>query len=341
MTKKDRLERTFSKESVDRKPCICPGGMMNMITVDLMDEALVYWPMAHTDSKMMADLALASYEKGCFENLGVPFCMTVEAESFGSEVSIGNKYTEPHVTGYAIETVSDFYRLNKIDLETGRVKVVLDAIKILKEKNLDVPIIGNITGPISTATSLLDSVVFYKELRKKREDAHKFLSFITENLKEFSIEQIKAGADIITISDPSGTGEILGPVMFEEFAFKYLKILVDEIHKEKKRVIVHICGQMRSVYKHIEKLGADALSFDAIVPMNEARKNLPNSVLMGNISTYALEFSDKEKVSSLTRSCIDNSSDIISPACGLGTKSPIENIKTILETLKEETEKYA
>ena len=68
----------------------------------------------------------------------------------------------------------------------------------------------------------------------------------------------------------------------------------------------------------------------------EARKHLENRVLMGNVSTYALEFGDPARVKMLTRSCIKNGSDIISPACGLGMKSPIENIQAILECLNEE-----
>ena len=56
---------------------------MNMITTDLMDEANVNWPEAHLNARMMADLAEANYEKGCFENVGVPFCMTIEAEAMG------------------------------------------------------------------------------------------------------------------------------------------------------------------------------------------------------------------------------------------------------------------
>ena len=79
-TEKERLERALRQEEVDRPPCICPGGMMNMITTDLMDACGVTWPEAHTDAQMMADLALASYQHGCFENVGVPFCMTIEAE---------------------------------------------------------------------------------------------------------------------------------------------------------------------------------------------------------------------------------------------------------------------
>mgnify|MGYP000214169292 CR=1 FL=1 len=59
------------------KPCIrsrqtdrhvsVPGGMMNMITTDLMDEANVSWPEAHLNARMMADLAEANYEKAALK----------------------------------------------------------------------------------------------------------------------------------------------------------------------------------------------------------------------------------------------------------------------------------
>lgn len=335
MTEKERLRKVFRHEAVDRQPCICPGGMMNMITTDLMAECGVAWPEAHTDAKMMADLALASYENGCFENVGVPFCMTVEAENLGAEVTMGSDVFEPHVTGYALDSVLDWSKLETKGVHSGRSQVVLDAIRILKEKDPDVPIIGNITGPISTASSVIEPTAFYKSLRRHKKEAHEFMTFVTEHLIDFARAQIEAGADVIAISDPSGTGEILGPKLFEEYAVKYLNMLLDGLQDEKLGTIVHICGQMKSVYGQIDMVHSDVLSFDSVVPMREARKNLADRVLMGNVSTYTLEFGKPEKVAELTKTCAGNGSDIISPACGLGTKSPIKNIQAMLKTLKE------
>ena len=334
LTEKERLDKALHNEVVDRPPCICPGGMMNMITTDLMDVCGITWPEAHTDAEMMAKLALASYEQGCFENVGVPFCMTVEAEAMGAEVTMGTRNFEPHVTAYAANSVKEWKNLGRADMNKGRAKVVLDAIRILKDMNLSVPIIGNLVGPISTASSVVDPVPFYKELRKNREDAHAFMTFVTEQLIEFANAMIEAGADVIAISDPSGTGEILGPKFFEEYAVKYLNMLLDGIENKNAGTIVHICGQMRSVYKQIDMVHADALSFDAVVPMKEARANLGNRVLMGNVSTFALEFGNEERIEKLTKFCVKGGSNIISPACGLGTKSPLANIQAILKTLK-------
>ena len=159
MNAKERILKAMHQEPTDRPPCICPGGMMNMITTDLMDEADISWPEAHLNARMMADLAEANYRNGCFENVGVPFCMTIEAESMGAQVTMGNKIYEPHVTGYAINSVKEWKTIIPMSVEEGRAKVVLDAIRILKSRNLEVPIIGNITGTVSTASIISHSII--------------------------------------------------------------------------------------------------------------------------------------------------------------------------------------
>ena len=202
----------------DRPACICPGGMMNMVTKALQDVCGVYLPEAHTDARMMADLAKAIYDNDCFENYGVPFCMTVEAEALGATCTMGTQLFEPHVTGYAIDTVEDYKKLSPMDLNAGRAKVTLDAIRLLRAETKDVPIIGNIVGPVSVASSVCEPTRYYKQLRQKRELAHEYMQFVTDDLIRFALAMVEAGADVIALSDPSGTGEILGPKFFDEYA---------------------------------------------------------------------------------------------------------------------------
>lgn len=337
ITPKERLQYVLDGRKTDRPPCICPGGMMNMVTSELMDAVSVYLPEAHTDAGKMAALAKAVYDQGCFENYGVPFCMTVEAEEMGAKVSMGSHIYEPHVTEYVIDSVCDYKKLPPVNPRSGRAKVVLDAIRILKEEAAQVPIIGNLTGPVSTASSLMEPVTFYKELRRKNTAAHEYMEFITDQLITFGKAQIDAGADIIAVSDPSGTGEILGPKYFKEFAVTYLNRLLTGLQDGKTGTIVHICGQMSPVYNEVNEVKSDVLSFDSVVPIKEARQHLKDRVLMGNVSTYALEFGDPARVRMLTESCVKSGSDIISPACGLGMKSPLKNIQAILAYLKEES----
>lgn len=336
LSAKERLYKVIKGDSVDRPPCICPGGMMNMIIEDVMDITKVKWPEAHENAEMMAKLTMGVYENGGFENYGVPFCMTVEAEAMGATVGLGTKINEPRVTEYPIKSVSEWRNLESLNINEKRVKVVLDAIKILKSQKTEVPIIANLVGPVSTASSLMDPVDYYKELRKKPKEAHELMEFLTENLIIFAKAQIEAGADIIAISDPSGTGEILGPKLFGEFAVPYLNRIIKAIKDEAPGgTIIHICGKLRSVYSVLNSLESDVISFDSITSVKEVINNVDNKAIMGNISTLALEKSSPDTIKNLARVCIKNGVDILSPACGIGARTKLENIQALVEAAKE------
>lgn len=336
MNPKERLYKVLKGEKVDRPPCICPGGMMNMIIEDIMDIEDITWPKAHTDPNLMANLTQGMYKNNGFENFGVPFCMTVEAEGMGAKVYMGTKITEPRVTEYPIESSKDWKKLKKIDINKGRAKVVIDAIKILKDRNTDVPIIANLTGPVSLASSLLEPMVYYKEIRKNPEMIHKLMSFVTDNLIKFGKAQLLAGADILTISDPSGTGEILGAKNFNEFAVPYLNRIIDELSiYAKGGTIIHICGRLKSIYKELNSLNSNAISFDSITNVKQVKENVSDKVIMGNVSTFALENSDKISLETMSNSCMNNGVDILSPACGIGVRTKLENIQAIVECAKK------
>lgn len=338
MNPKERLYKVLKGEEVDRVPCICPGGMMNMIIEDVMDIEDVSWPKAHTNPSMMADLTYGMYKNNAFENLGVPFCMTVEAESMGAKVYMGTKNTEPRVTEYPITSSEEYKTLKNIDVNKGRAKVVLDAIEILKSRDLKVPIIANLTGPVSLASSLMEPMIYYKEIRKKPEKVHEFMEFVTNNLIIFGKAQLEAGADILTISDPSGTGEILGAKNFNEFAIPYLNKIIDELKSYAKGgTIIHICGRLKSIYKELNSLHSDAISFDSITSVSQVKANVYNKVIMGNVSTFALENSEKSSLENICESCLNSGVDILSPACGIGVRTKLDNI----QVLKKCVENYS
>ena len=175
---------------------------------------------------------------------------------------------------------------------------------------------------------------YYKQLRQKRELAHEYMEFVTEQLIRFGLAEVEAGANVIVISDPSGTGEILGPKFFDEYAVTYINKVVDAVAEAGARTIVHICGQMKAVYDKVAKLHSDAFSFDAVVSIREAKKQLPDKVIMGNVSTFAIEMQDGKTVEKLTKNCYNQGSDIISPACGLGMGSPLGNVQEVLKTVR-------
>jgi [methyl-Co(III) methanol-specific corrinoid protein]:coenzyme M methyltransferase len=336
LTPKERLEIALKGGHVDRPPCICPGGMMNMIVEDVMDKTGCKWPEAHSNPILMANLAAGVYENGGFENYGVPFCMTIEAEAMGAKVFLGTKINEPRVTEYIIESVSDWKILKEININEGRAKVVLDAIRILKEKDKGVPVVANLTGPVSLASSLMEPTIYYKELVKKRKEAHEFMDFVTENLIAFGKAQLEVGADVLAISDPSGTGELLGPRMFNEYAIPYLNKIINALKDYAKvGTIVHICGRLKSIYEDLNLLDSNALSFDSITSVKQVCDNVKNKAVMGNVSTFTLENSSYEDVKALSNNCIKSGVTILSPACGIGPRTSLKNIQAMVEAARE------
>jgi [methyl-Co(III) methanol-specific corrinoid protein]:coenzyme M methyltransferase len=220
-------------------------------------------------------------------------------------------------------------------LNEGRVQILLDATYDLARRFPDVPVIGSVTGPVSTAASIVDPMIFLKELRKDASNAHKVMDYVTDFLIEYARALVESGAHIISIADPTATGEILGPKMFNEYAVSYISRLVDAIHAMNTQVIVHICGHMDPVKHLIPDMKADVISTDAMVSLKALKDEYPDLVTMGNLSTIALQNMSAGGISDQTRRLMRDGIDIIAPACGLSTTTPIENIVSMTSTVKE------
>ncbi|OAA90512.1 MtaA/CmuA family methyltransferase [Clostridium ljungdahlii] len=336
LSPKERILRTFKKESTDRAPVICPGGMMNSAIVEVMNKTGHKLPEGHQDGKIMAEIAIDVHENTGFENFGIPFCMTVEAEVLGSEINYGNLSCEPKIQKEAFDSVSDvkFKELGAME-KNHRVNSIIEATHSLSKKYPDVPVIGSLTGPISTSASIVDLISFLKELRKKADDAHKVVDYASSHIIELAKLMIENGANVISIADPTATGEILGPKMFKEYAVRYLNKVVDAIHAMNTPVIVHICGKMNAVKKYMPQIKSDAISTDSLVNLKMLKEEYPDLTTMGNLSTFLLEFGDEEKIANQTDRLVRDGINIISPACGLSTSTPLKNIASMTKVVKE------
>lgn len=328
LTEKERLLRTLSQKPVDRPPVICPGGMMNAAVTEVVSQL----PMNHNlTSEGMVLAAKAVYEKTGFENYGVPFCMTCEAEPLNPHMDEGDFFREPKITEY-IPWPSHEALLSAIhEVESNKCKEVLQAIRQLK--NEKIPVIGNVTGPISTATSIVDPLDFFKAIRKNPEEVKVLLDAVHDYLIHYAEKMIENGADLIVLSDPTATGEILGVKYFETLALPLYEKFGKAMQKIDVPWIIHICGNITGVFHMLTKTSAQAISFDAMISMKQMSEKytLP---LMGNINTQVLQNGPIEKIKSMTENLLQTKVSIISPACGLGMCTPIEHLMAMTETVK-------
>jgi MtaA/CmuA family methyltransferase len=330
MEQKTRLLSTLKGKNTDRPPFICPGGMMNMAVTELMETSGCWWPEAHLDSAKMAQLTLAANRLAGVENVGVPFCMTVEAEAMGAHIDLGSRENEPNVAAYPMDTVADIDRLSPMDVTAGRAAACVEAIHILRKEAPQTPVFANLTGPMSLATSLVDPLIFYRALIINKEGAHRLMKIVNQTLVRFGSALIEAGADVVCIADPSASGELIGKRSFSEFALPYINDLVIYFgEKYEVPAIVHICGKVQSLGTSLSKIAAEAISVDAVVPLKTLRQLAPLKIAMGNISSYLLTNGMADSVLKNGEKCIKTGAQILAPACGMSTKTPIINIRSL------------
>src|SRR5574341_1482338 len=161
------------------------------------------------------------------------------------------------------------------------------------------------------------------------------LGFLTDNCIRYGESLIYSGADVIAISDPSATGEILGPKMFSEFALPYLNKMITHVHALGKPVIVHICGNISSICEALNGLYSECISVDSSANMRVLKDALYGKKLMGNVCTRLLQNGNVNSIRSVSKNLIDFGIDILAPTCGLSAKTPLTHIKAMTESAKE------
>lgn len=337
MNPADRVLKALQGETTDRPPFICPGGMMNMMTVQAMQALNADWPRCHTDAREMSRMAQGIQELCGIENLGVPYCMTVEAEAMGAKVIMGRPESEPRVAGYPLERLAEFESLAGLRLCSGRIGAVTEAIARLAVRKPPFAVIANLTGPVSLATSLLEPMTFYKALGKTPDQAHEFMQFLTESLISFGRWMLQAGARVLTISDPSASGEILGPRRFAQFTLPYINKILDALQNYYAASLVHICGNLRSIFPLLSRLHTRAISIDSATSIPAMQKALgKKQVLVGNVSTHLLLNCTPRAIERASRVCLKRGVRILSPACGISPFTPLSNMRAMAAAVQKE-----
>jgi uroporphyrinogen-III decarboxylase len=171
----------------------------------------------------------------------IPFCVTVEAEALGGDIQLGDVRIGPRVRDYKFESVEEMQHMGKMDLESGRIKEVLDCVDLLNSQGEVVAL--SVEGPFTIISSLIDPMNFYKGIRKNKEALNKIISMVEDNIVKYIIEGLKRGARIISYGDPVGAMDIVGPKMYEEVSGKASYNILKRVEPHLAVAVVHLCGK--------------------------------------------------------------------------------------------------
>ncbi|OFV67174.1 MAG: Uroporphyrinogen decarboxylase (URO-D) domain protein [Candidatus Syntrophoarchaeum caldarius] len=309
-------------------------------TTALMEKCGAYWPEAHKDPKLMAQLSWAAYEYGGLEGVRIPFYVYTEAEATGAKLSKWKKKNHPVVD---VPSVPNLEAIDKLEIpdpkKDGRMPQILEAIKILvpKCKQEKLPIITSVIAPLTMTlnagvTDAMQSMLWWA---KNPNEMDKLIKKTLEIGLVWAEAAYEAGSDTIFYN-----GAFDASVTPDDYEKRVIRYHIEGVRKLKEMgayVVYHSCMDISPVIDKLPRLEAHAISVSQEMDMAKAREIVgENVILAGNVDpTYTLIKKSPEEVLEESKYCIDAGTDILCPGCGYGPNTPLENMTALAQAGRE------
>lgn len=237
--------------------------------------------------------------------------------------------------------------LNNLDINKAlkNLSYVYDAIKLTRD-NLpkDKALIGFCGAPWTIATYMIEGQgsktynICKKLLYTKPEFLHQILSKLTEILKLYLEEQIKAGANAVQIFDSWASALEMNE--YFEFGFNYINEIVNYIKQKYPHIAVIVFPKSISGYLHKVNGNFDVFGVDWSTPLKSARDILSHKfTLQGNMEPCRLY--SKEAISNGVEdilSIMNNKSHIFNLGHGILPDVPVENAKYFIDEVHKKSQ---
>lgn len=257
--------------------------------------------------------------------------LSVEANALGLPVRfpLGES---PTVEAPVVSTQRDLHRFYKMDvLADGRVRVFIETMKLMK-RHLKTWCGGYVVGPYTLAALMMGATETAIATIDNPALLHETLTFTTYVIARYANALANAGADMVAILEPSAV--MLSPKQYREFSGRYTHQIILQM---RALPILHICGDTRHLIKPMLDTGAQALSLDSLVALDEVAAQVPDDmVLIGNINPTAVMVDESpqgvyEQTADLVRRMKSYPNFILSTGCDLPPETPLENIKAFMD----------
>ncbi len=271
------------------------------------------------------------------DGIPVVFDLQVEAEVLGCEL----KWSEsgpPAVVSHPLAEGKLLSDLKVPGPADGRIKVCLEATRIVREKYPDLAIYGLITGPFTLALHLMGTDIFMK-LFEQPDEVHRVMEFCTRvglNMAEYYLD---AGSDVIAVVDPM-TSQI-DTDTFDSFVSPYVTRLFERVRQYGRLSSFFVCGHAQQNIEAMCNCRPDNVSIDENIPVDFVKEiALKKGISFGgNLKlTVTLLMGTPDDCREHALECLDmggNTGFILAPGCDLPRETPPQNLKAVTELLHD------
>lgn len=326
-------KRRFLTAMLGGKPDRVPvGNAVSIATVDLMKIADAHFPEVHLDPSPMARLAAAGHTVLGYDTIMPVFSVTQEAAALGAEVNWGGPKMMPAVRNHPFAEAG---RPGLPDgwMETAPIRVVLEALRILREQWGDkVVIVGKAMGPWSLSYHMMGAEDFLVSTIEDPGKAQRSLEVLKEVTIAFARAQMQAGADVICIADHA-TGGMVSPLMYRDMLLPVHREIVERVQCP---TILHCCGNTTDRVQFFAEAGFDCYHFESQVDIRRAVSDAAGKMtLMGNVNNPEILLDGTvDQVKQACRSPLDHGIQILAPECAVPLFTPTENLRALVDCVQ-------
>ncbi len=334
LTGKERVQKLFKREPLDTMPCFSGQGA---VVIQAIEKMGTQFAKIHTDANLMAQSAITSAKLFNMDGVVIPYDMATVAEAMGRGISLYDG-----ADGIIYPTVPNKWKtLDEIDIpedymSRGRLPMVDEAFKIIKEQAPDLAVGAWVLGPFTLAGQIMELDILLKGLKKKKDETAAFLDQVTQVTIDMCRHYQKMGVDFISVREMGSGTDLLSPRMWKTLIGPNLTKVFDSITSVPS--VNHICGSTDMIIEMMHECGATALSVDQKNNVVETRKKLGSDVLIfGNFDPYKTltQLEDMTEVEAVIKKCIDDGQDAVWPGCDIWPDIRQENMETYVKTVRK------
>lgn len=237
----------------------CLGEPERPITEDLCRNAGARYTSVFSKAEDMVRAALEVKRLNRDVWVKLPFCVTIEAEALGAEVSLNSLYGVPAVTRFRYERLADIEELPHLDFSQGRLAEVLRAAAILQAKGENIML--NIEGPFTVLGQLISAKEIYKGLYRQPGKLHQICARIGKELARYAQEAECHGVSLLSYADPTVASSLVSPQIYQQICGRISWEVLKEMEAATQRVAIHLCNVTSVSFEKAGFCTSDKISF--------------------------------------------------------------------------------
>lgn len=273
------------------------------------------------------------------DGIPVVFDLQVEAEILGCELKWAEDNPPAVISHPLAMEGGEVGELSLPEADAGRIPVILDATRRLREQNPDIALYGLITGPFTLALHLLGTEIFM-DMFDNPDKIRTLLEFTASVGSRMSELFVEAGCDVIAVVDPM-TSQI-GPDLFCEFCQAPAAKVFDRIHELGAKGSFFVCGHAQQNIEVMCDCHCDNISIDENIPLDYVRDVCRKKGVSfgGNLQlTVVLLAGTEDDCRRNAIECIEIGGDtgfLLAPGCDIPYATPPANLVAVAEVVHDE-----